>query len=42
MMKASIAEVGARFNSHRMVLEYVERLYLPAHRGAKRFAQAAA
>ncbi len=41
MMKASIAEIGARFNSHRMVMEYVERLYLPAHRGAQRFAEAA-
>jgi starch phosphorylase len=41
MMKASIAEIGARFNSHRMVMEYVERLYLPAHRGAQCFAEAA-
>jgi starch phosphorylase len=31
MMKASIAEIGARFNSDRMVSEYVEKLYVPAH-----------
>ena len=31
MMKASIAEIGARFNSDRMVTEYVEKLYVPAH-----------
>ena len=31
MMKASIAEIGARFNSDRMVAEYVENLYVPAH-----------
>jgi starch phosphorylase len=38
MMRASIAELGARFNSNRMVSEYVEQLYLPAHRGALRAA----
>jgi starch phosphorylase len=42
MMKASIAEIGTRFSSHRMVSEYVERLYLPAHHGAARLEEAAA
>src|SRR5207244_2938033 len=32
MMKASIARVGARFTSARMVAEYVERFYVPASR----------
>jgi glycogen phosphorylase len=38
MMRASIAAVGSRFNSARMVAEYVERFYLPAHaaRGTER------
>jgi len=31
MMRASIATVGAGFNGARMVGEYVERYYLPAH-----------
>ncbi|MBA3348671.1 MAG: alpha-glucan family phosphorylase [Actinobacteria bacterium] len=35
MMKASIAGVGGCFNTHRMVAEYVEQLYLPAHREAQ-------
>jgi starch phosphorylase len=34
LMRASIATVGARFNGGRMVAEYVERYYLPAHEGA--------
>ena len=34
MQAASIAAVGAHFTGGRMVAEYVERLYLPAHRGA--------
>jgi starch phosphorylase len=33
-MKASMKSVCGRFNSHRMVGEYVERYYLPAHRAA--------
>ncbi|MHB8469399.1 MAG: alpha-glucan family phosphorylase, partial [Gaiellaceae bacterium] len=33
LMRNSIAELGARFNTNRMVMEYVEALYLPAHRG---------
>jgi starch phosphorylase len=33
-MKASIARVGARFTSARMVAEYTERFYVPAHRAA--------
>jgi starch phosphorylase len=31
-MKASIARFGAMFNAKRMVVEYVENMYLPAHR----------
>ena len=31
LMRNSIAELGARFNTNRMVMEYVETLYLPAH-----------
>jgi starch phosphorylase len=32
MMKASIAELGPAFSAERMVREYVESMYLPAHR----------
>jgi starch phosphorylase len=32
LMRSSIAELGARFNTNRMLVEYVESLYLPAHR----------
>lgn len=32
MMKASIAKLGAAFNTHRMVSEYATRAYAPAHR----------
>jgi starch phosphorylase len=35
LMCASIAAVGARFNSARMVVEYAERFYLPAHSGQR-------
>jgi starch phosphorylase len=31
MMRHSIAELGTQFSTNRMVTEYVERLYLPAH-----------
>jgi starch phosphorylase len=34
MMRHSIAELGTQFSTNRMVIEYVERLYLPAHRGS--------
>jgi starch phosphorylase len=34
LMRESIAELGPRFGTARMVAEYVERLYLPAHQGA--------
>ncbi len=37
MMKASIRKLGAVFNTHRMVREYVERAYLPAHRLGQRW-----
>jgi glycogen phosphorylase len=36
LMRESIAELGPRFGSARMVAEYVDRLYLPAHAGAER------
>jgi glycogen phosphorylase len=32
MMRHSIGELGPQFSTNRMVAEYVERLYLPAHR----------
>ena len=32
LMRSSIAQLGARFNTSRMLVEYVEGLYLPAHR----------
>jgi starch phosphorylase len=34
MMKASIAGVGAQFNTHRMVCDYADQYYGPAHREA--------
>lgn len=37
MMKASIRKLGAVFNTHRMVREYAERAYLPAHRLGRRW-----
>jgi starch phosphorylase len=36
MMKSSIATVGARFSAARMLVEYVEHYYLPAHREGDR------
>jgi starch phosphorylase len=38
LMRESIAELGPRYGTSRMVTEYVERLYLPAHEGASRVA----
>jgi starch phosphorylase len=32
LMRSSIARLGTRFSSNRMLVEYVEGLYLPAHR----------
>jgi glycogen phosphorylase len=32
LMRNSIAQLGARFNTNRMLVEYVDGLYLPAHR----------
>jgi starch phosphorylase len=32
LMRSSIARLGARFNTDRMLIEYVDELYLPAHR----------
>ena len=34
MMRHSIAELGMEFSTKRMVTEYVERMYLPAHGAA--------
>ncbi|MGH3008952.1 MAG: alpha-glucan family phosphorylase [Gaiellaceae bacterium] len=42
LMRESIAELGPRFGTARMVAEYVERLYLPAHDGALQAAGRAA
>ena len=41
MMRHSIAELGVQFSTTRMVEEYVERMYLPAHRGADAALEAA-
>ena len=35
LMKGSIAQLGLRFNAHRMVSEYAERFYIPAHRAGR-------
>jgi starch phosphorylase len=32
LMRGSIAQLGARFSTNRMLVEYVDSLYLPAHR----------
>ena len=32
LMRNSVARLGARFNTDRMLMEYVDELYLPAHR----------
>lgn len=37
MMKASIAQLGMRFNAQRMVAEYAERFYIPAHRAGRQW-----
>jgi glycogen phosphorylase len=39
LMRESIAELGPRYGTARMVAEYVERLYLPAHEGEPRAAR---
>ncbi len=41
MMRHSIAELGSEFGTLRMVAEYVERLYLPAHDTTARFTPSA-
>jgi starch phosphorylase len=42
MVKESMATLGAQFNTHRMVVEYTERAYLPAlEAGKKLFADGA-
>ena len=35
MMKASIARLAPRFSMHRVLIEYAERFYLPAHASAR-------
>jgi alpha-glucan phosphorylase-like protein len=35
LMRGAIARVGARFNGARMIAEYVDRYYLPAHLGTE-------
>ncbi|MGB3096415.1 MAG: alpha-glucan family phosphorylase [Candidatus Deferrimicrobiaceae bacterium] len=39
MMKTSMRKLGATFNTARMVEEYAERFYLPAHRAGVRLAK---
>ena len=41
LMRGSIAQLGARFNTNRMLVEYVESLYLPAHHDLLQQLQAA-
>jgi starch phosphorylase len=36
-MKAAIRELGSQFSTHRMLREYVEKLYIPANEGYIRF-----
>ncbi|GAB4234660.1 MAG: glycosyltransferase family 1 protein [Deltaproteobacteria bacterium] len=36
MMKASMRKLGAYFNTHRMVREYTDSAYMPAHRAGER------
>jgi starch phosphorylase len=40
MMKSSIGKLGGRFNTNRMVAEYTERYYLPAHGARQALARA--
>ena len=42
LMRGSIELLGARFNTNRMVREYVETMYLPAHRAHEQPAEALA
>jgi starch phosphorylase len=42
LMRASIERLGEQFNTNRMVREYVESMYLPAHRDAAALAAALA
>src|SRR5438046_3457575 len=42
LMRGSIELLGARFNTNRMVREYVETMYLPAHRAHEQPARALA
>jgi starch phosphorylase len=41
MMKASIAAIGEQFTTHRMVAQYTEEFYVPAHREAAQIAAGA-
>ena len=40
-MRGSIAQLGVRFSTNRMLVEYVDSLYLPAHRDLMQQRQAA-
>jgi glycogen phosphorylase len=41
LMRGSMAQLGTRFSTNRMLVEYVESLYLPAHRDLLQQLQAA-
>src|SRR3569833_1234324 len=41
LMRGSMAQLGERFSTNRMLVEYVESLYLPAHRDLLQHLQAA-
>jgi starch phosphorylase len=42
MMRASIERLGSEFNTNRMVREYVETMYLPAHHARRELSGATA
>jgi starch phosphorylase len=42
LMRASIDRLGGEFNTNRMVCEYVEAMYLPAHRAGRELTGATA
>jgi glucan phosphorylase len=42
MMRASIERLGSEFNTNRMVREYVETMYLPAHHARRELSEATA
>jgi starch phosphorylase len=42
MMRASVERLGSEFNTNRMVREYVETMYLPAHHARRELSGATA